>query len=94
MSQRLIKLKKQIELMSICHQLEVLRIIQGTDNINISENKNGSFINLTELPEDVLTKLDNYIVYVNEQQQTLTDLEKEKSRLANTFFNGIKDTTT
>ena len=94
MSQRLIKLKKQIELMSICHQLEVLRIIQGTDNMNISENKNGSFINLTELPEDVLTKLDNYIVYVNEQQQTLTDLEKEKSRLANTFFNGIKDTTT
>ena len=94
MSQRLIKLKKQIELMSICHQLEVLRIIQSTDNINISENKNGSFINLTELPDDVLTKLDNYIVYVNEQQQTLTDLEKEKHRLANTFFNGIKDTAT
>ena len=80
--------------MSICHQLEVLRIIKNTENVNISENKNGSFINLTELPKEVLTKLDSYIIYVNEQQKTLTDLEKEKNRLANTFFNGIKDNTT
>ena len=94
MSQRLIKLKKIIENMSICYQLEVLRIIKNTDNVSISENKNGSFINLTELPEDILAKLDTYIVYVNEQQKTLTDLEKEKNRLANTFFNGIKDTPT
>tara|TARA_B100001758_G_scaffold202969_1_gene182499 strand:- start:1124 stop:1414 length:291 start_codon:yes stop_codon:yes gene_type:complete len=94
MSQRLVKLKKNIENMSICHQLEVLRIIQNTENVNISENKNGSFINLTELPKEVLTKLDSYIIYVNEQQKTLTDLEKEKNRLANTFFNGIKDTVT
>ena len=92
MSQRLIKLKKSIEKMSVCHQLEVLRIINEIDNVTISENKNGSFVNLTELPKESLVKLDTYITYVNEQQKTLTDLEKEKNRLADTFFNGIKDT--
>ena len=92
MSQRLIKLKKSIEKMSVCHQLEVLRIINKIDTVTISENKNGSFVNLTELPKESLTKLDAYITYVNEQQKTLTDLEKEKNRLADTFFNGIKDT--
>ena len=92
MSQRLIKLKKNIEKMSVCHQLEVLRIINKIDSVTISENKNGSFVNLTELPKESLTKLDAYITYVNEQQKTLTDLEKEKNRLADTFFNGIKDT--
>ena len=92
MSQRLIKLKKSIEKMSVCHQLEVLRIINEIENVTISENKNGSFVNLTELPKESLTKLDTYITYVNEQQKTLTDLEKEKNRLADTFFNGIKDT--
>ena len=92
MSQRLIKLKKSIEKMSVCHQLEVLRIINEIENVTISENKNGSFVNLTELPKESLVKLDTYITYVNEQQKTLTDLEKEKNRLADTFFNGIKDT--
>tara|TARA_Y100000591_G_scaffold327602_1_gene352417 strand:+ start:663 stop:950 length:288 start_codon:yes stop_codon:yes gene_type:complete len=92
MSQRLIKLKKSIEKMSVCHQLEVLRIINEIENVTISENKNGSFVNLTELPKESLAKLDTYITYVNEQQKTLTDLEKEKNRLADTFFNGIKDT--
>ena len=91
MSQRLIKLKKQIEKMSLCYQIEILRILKEMKEITISENNNGTFINLTKIPNDGLDKLDTYISYVNEQQKTLTAIEKEKTRLADTFFNGIKD---
>tara|TARA_Y100000816_G_C26103092_1_gene585179 strand:+ start:2747 stop:3034 length:288 start_codon:yes stop_codon:yes gene_type:complete len=93
MTQRLINLKKRIERMSKYHQVEVLRILKNIDNITVSENKNGSFINLTEVPESGLNQLDAYVAYVDEQHDTLTEIEKEKHRIADTFFNNIKEST-
>ena len=62
------KLKEQIENMSKYHQIEILRILHNTDNIAINENSNGTFINLTELPDKIIEPLEAYIQYVNEQK--------------------------
>ena len=89
MSHSLLDLRNKIEKMPTCHQIEILRILDNT-NVNVSENKNGTFINLTEVPEDIIDELRKYTKYVGEQQETLSELEKEKTRIADTFFKGIK----
>ena len=63
MSIDLKKLKDRIELMSKHHQIEILRILSKTNKANINENNNGSFINLTELDNEIINSLNNYISY-------------------------------
>lgn len=78
-------LKYKIENMPKIHQIEILRIFNNF-NCNKNENKNGTFINLTELPKDVLNELYVYIEYYEKQQNNIDDIENEKIRLENTFF--------
>ena len=57
--------KTKIELMSKNHQVEVLRLLKNIKEVSVNENKNGSFINLTELSDDTIEILENYIQYVD-----------------------------
>ena len=70
--------------------LEILRIFKDSD-ILLNENNNGTFINLTELDNTIIEKLDKYISYVNEQERQLNEVENEKTRLENIFFKDNKD---
>ena len=63
--------QENIERMSKYHQLEILRKLSIMEGVNINENNNGTFINLTEQSEDVILILEKYSIYVNEQQQEL-----------------------
>ena len=83
-------LKGRIEKMPIYHQIEILRIFKESD-ILLNENNNGTFINLTELNNSIIDKLDKYISYVNEQETQLNEIENEKDRIQNTFFKDNKD---
>jgi hypothetical protein len=67
-----------------------LRIFKESD-ILLNENNNGTFINLTELDNSIIDKLDKYISYVNEQETQLNEIENEKDRIQNTFFKDNKD---
>ena len=91
MSIDLKKLKDRIEKMTKHNQIEVLRILSKNKQVNINENNNGSFINLTELDIDVIQILNDYIFYVDEQERSLNFVENEKERLENTFFKDNKD---
>ena len=79
--------KTKIELMSKNHQVEVLRLLKNIKEVSVNENKNGSFINLTELSDDTIEILENYIQYVEKQENQLKDAENEKERIQNVFFN-------
>jgi hypothetical protein len=79
-------LKERIEIMQKYHQIEILRILNKYKNIKFNENKNGTFINLTELPENIITELEKYINYVEEQQKHLKIVETEKETIEQTFF--------
>ena len=79
-------IKERIEIMQKYHQIEILRILNKYKNIKFNENKNGTFINLTELPENIITELEKYINYVEEQQKHLKIVETEKETIEQTFF--------
>ena len=55
MSDDIIQLKKSIEKMDIIHQKKIFSIFKN-HNIHISENRNGSFINITNLQPNIRIK--------------------------------------
>ena len=89
----LTELKNTIEDMSKYHQIEILRIFSLEPDVCINENKNGTFVNLTDQKNDVIEKLKQYCQYVDEQKKSLEYQENEKRRLQNTYFKEDKDTT-
>ena len=78
-------LKEQIEATNTFHQIEILRILKDND-VEINENKNGVFINLTYVDSSILDKIYKYLSYVNKQEDQLNVIEEEKQKLACSFF--------
>lgn len=79
-------LKERIENMQKYHQVEILRILKNFSYVKMNENNNGTFINLTELPENVINELEKYTKYVDEQQVQLSLVESEKNNIEKSFF--------
>tara|TARA_B100000902_G_scaffold108017_1_gene109750 strand:- start:972 stop:1271 length:300 start_codon:yes stop_codon:yes gene_type:complete len=90
----LINLKKNIENIDQSHHIEIFRIFQE-NNISFSENRNGIFINMNNIPEDVLIKINKFLTYIKTQEQHLDNVEKLKSDYKDNYFNKHnKETTT
>jgi hypothetical protein len=79
-------IRDTIENMNKFNQIEVLRILSKDVNIILNENKYGIHVNLSEIKEEIISDLSNYIQYVNTQEQTLNTIEKQKEDYRNTFF--------
>ena len=86
---RLQKIKDIIENMNKCHQIEILKLLVN-NSAPVSENNNGTFINLTDLTDIILIELEKYIKFVDEQQQQLLCIEKEKANIKKEFFKQTK----
>jgi len=86
-------IKTEIEDLNPTYQIEILKIIIGDDSVNISENNNGIFINLTDLNDDMINKLENFIQYVKAQQVQLANIEIKKDVIKKTFFINNKNKT-
>jgi hypothetical protein len=72
------RIKREVEILSKNHHIEILKIIKNTPTIKINENKSGVYINLTFLPRETLNSIQNYLNYINNQEQMLDIAEKEK----------------
>ncbi len=81
----LMSLKDGIENMPVVHQIEILRILHSK-NTQINENKNGVFVNISRLNNDILTQLYNYMKYVINQEKHLNEIEEQKQNLTKEFF--------
>lgn len=81
----LMMLKDGIERMPFVHQIEVLRILTGKQ-VNINENKNGIFINITKLNDTTLAQLDEYMKYVIKQEEQLNEVEHQKELITKEYF--------
>ena len=79
-------LRDRIETASKFHHIEILRILSNKPNIVLNENKNGTFINLTEQSEEVIKILYAYVNYIDAQQKQLDSIEDEKNRIENMYF--------
>lgn len=78
-------LKSQIEKLSKDHHITILKILKKNIE-NLNENKNGVFINLTELPPIVIDELKNYCLYIKTQNIKLETIESNQKEIESTFF--------
>jgi hypothetical protein len=78
--------RESIENMNKFNQIEVLRILNNYKDVILNENKYGVHINLSELKKDILDALMAYITYVNTQESTLNEIEKQKEKFKNIYF--------
>ena len=85
MYEELTDIKLFIEKLNKQRQIEVLKIFLQ-NNISISENKNGSFVNLSYLSDEIILKLKDYIKYIKDQDLSLEEMEDFKS----SFFSSDK----
>lgn len=93
MSSSLTNLKENIEKLNKFHQIEVLKILRNDESCTLNENKNGVFINLTNINGKTIIQMERYLEYVKKQEEQLNDVEVQKDMLSNTFFKDNKDNT-
>lgn len=83
---KLESMKQYIEGMNKNHHIEILKIMQTDPLIKLNENKSGIYINLSCLSPSTLMKIDEYLSYIKDQEQSLDSLETQKRDYINTFF--------
>ena len=81
----LINLKKNIEDLCIEDQKEILKLLIK-NNVNISENNNGSFINISTLKDEFLFKIHDFVNIKSKQQELFDSIENEKERIKQTYM--------
>jgi hypothetical protein len=79
-------IKNTVEGWTKHHQIEVLKIIKKDPSITINENKSGIYVNISFLPEQVISDISDYIKYVKEQETILNKTETQKDELNSNFF--------
>lgn len=82
----LIKLKKKIEDLDICHHEKILSIIEKND-IKYSKNRNGIFVNMNLFDKTIIKDIQKYLEYVKEQEKNLNDIESLKLNFKKDYFN-------
>lgn len=79
------KIKNIVEKKNKEHHIEILRILIK-NKVTINENNNGIFVNLSNVDKNTIIEMQNYLVYINEQEKTLNMLEDIKEEYKNNFF--------
>lgn len=82
-------LRDDIEKMEKIHQLHILNILKSS-NIDLTENTNGVFVNMSILETNILREIRKYIKYVKLQQKQLDKVEKDKERYKKEFYKDNK----
>ena len=73
-------LKKSIESLNEIHHKKILQIIID-NNITISENSNGCFVNLTDIDDEIIDKIQDYLKFISEQTNDLNEIEEKKKEI-------------
>ena len=80
-------MKDRIEQMPKNYQIEIARILINKHQVSYDENQNGLFINLTKLTSEIHPVIQQFITYVDLQEQQLRKDEVKKDGLKDIFFN-------
>lgn len=78
-------LKDTIESMTVQQQIQVGKLLSENKVIMI-ENKNGVFVNLTDVSEDIIEKINSFINHISKQEDTIKELEIKKQQYKDNFF--------
>ncbi len=80
------QMRNAIENMSKFNQVEILRILNKSSDVTLNENKYGIHVNLSDLKDETVNELMMYVNYVNAQEMSLKQDEKQKEEFKNTYF--------
>jgi hypothetical protein len=86
----IIQLCKIIEGFNKEDQIEILKIINNDNSNVISENNNGSFVNMEDLSNKTINDINYYVEYVLKKNIDIQTIEHKKDKLKN----NINDITT
>ena len=81
----LIDLKNEIESIDKIHHIKILKILKN-NGIKFSENRNGIFINMNAFNQKTIIDINKTLLYINEQEKNLKDIENIKQELNNDYF--------
>ena len=84
-------IKKKIESMPVFHQKEILKLFYDNKCSCLSENKNGTFVNMSKLSNNIIEKLEKYIEYYEDQEKELHNQEEKCTIIEENFFKDNKD---
>jgi hypothetical protein len=71
-------------------QIEILKIINNDNTNVISENNNGTFVNMEDLSNKTINDINYYVEYVLKKNVDIQTIEHKKDKLKN----NINDITT
>ena len=77
------KMVHHIDNFSKDDHIKILEILVNYDRSIISENSNGCFIHMEDLPEEIIEKIQHYINYVLLKESEITKVETTKDILKN-----------
>jgi hypothetical protein len=81
--QRLESLKQTIETLSKNQHIEILKILKKHAGVKVNENRNGVYINLSYVAEEVVEDIAKYLDYIKEQELNLAQFEMKKEECRN-----------
>jgi hypothetical protein len=81
-----VELKERIDRMSKSQHVELARILIREHKVNYDENKNGIFINMSELSPLTLASIKKFLQYIDLQEENISHVEREMNGLKDTFF--------
>lgn len=82
----IVTIRNTIEKMTKFNQVEILRILNKHEDVIINENRYGIHVNMSDLKENVLNEITQYVQYVQAQERTLNQDEKQKEDIKNIYF--------
>jgi hypothetical protein len=80
---KLEKMVAQIDKFSKEDHIKILEIVMNYDKSVVSENNNGCFIHMEDLPDDIIEKIEHYINYVLLKETQINEIEDTKDKLKN-----------
>jgi len=88
-NEKLINLKNKIENLDKTHHSKILNVLMQNE-VKFSENRNGSFVNMNNLNEITIQKIEEILKYINTQEKHLQEVEKIKNELNHDYFSNKK----
>jgi len=80
---KLEKMVHQIDKFSKEDHIKILEIILEYDKSVVSENNNGCFIHMEDLPDTIIDKIETYMNYVILKESEINKIEDTKDKLKN-----------
>ena len=78
-------LTKKINDFSIEEHKEILKIILKQKDIKYSENKNGIFIYMEQLNNDIINNIEKYVNYVLKKEEDINNIENKINEIKKKF---------